>query len=304
MAELKKFVDIERVKAIYMENFVAGEPIVVECKIDGSNASFSCENGEVFAFSRRKELEPQNSLNGFYDFVQMLDKDIVTSVLGDRYVVFGEWLTPHSINYDSSMYKKFYMYDVYDKEIGQYLPYEEALAFYEKLKPAGVTEFVKTLYIGPFVSYEHLLSLLEENPYNAKPVSEGIVIKRQSQLDSKSSKNPFYIKIVNEIFSEVHTGHKEKNIDPEQLAAQEREKETVRSIVTERRAEKIIQKLIEDNELPADWDEHNLKDLSKVMPKLMYADCMKEEPDIVKSIENFGKVCAKITMEVVRGMVK
>lgn len=51
---------------------------------------------------------------------------------------------------------------------------------------------------------------------------EGIVIKRQNKLWSKSSRLPYYVKIVNEKFSEAHSS-KPKTIDPEKMAAREAE---------------------------------------------------------------------------------
>lgn len=63
---------------------------------------------------------------------------------------------------------------------------------------------------------------------------EGIVIKRQTKLLSKSSRLPYYVKIVNEKFSEVHSS-KPKIIDPAKMAAREAEQAAVAQVVTKRR---------------------------------------------------------------------
>ena len=56
---------------------------------------------------------------------------------------------------------------------------------------------------------------------------EGIVIKRQNKLWSKSSRLPYYVKIVNEKFSEAHSS-KPKTIDPEKMVAREAEQVAVK----------------------------------------------------------------------------
>ena len=143
------------------------------------------------------------------------------------------------------MYKKFYMFDVWDRETEQYLTQEDSLAIFDRLKNY-IPNYVHTLYNGPFVSWEHTLAFLKENIYGEAPCMEGIVIKRQDKLWSKSSRLPYYVKVVNEKFSEVHSS-KPKTIDPEKLAAREAGRAAVAEVVTKRRISKGLEKLIEDN---------------------------------------------------------
>lgn len=301
--QMKKFVDIERIKSVYAESFNSGEHIVIQTKIDGSNASirYNEETNSLAAFSRRQELTEMNTLNGFWNFVETLPVEIFKEVLGTRYIIFGEWMTKHCVIYPDSMYKKFYMYDVYDTEIQQYLTQTEAYSIYEKLSDY-IEGYIHTLYDGPFVSWEHTLKFLEENTYGETPCMEGIIIKRQDVLDSKSSRNPFYVKVVNERFSEVHNS-KPKKIDPNKLAAREAEKAKVETVVTPQRIEKMLMKLIDENIIPEDWDSNNMKDISRILPKEIFNDCRKEENEIVISCENFGKLCAGITMTHIRKML-
>lgn len=296
MSTIKKFVDIERVKTAYANNFVNGEHIVIQTKIDGSNSSirYDADTDTLLSFSRRMELNKDNTLNGFWDFVQTLPVDKFREVLGTRYIIFGEWMTKHSVIYPDSMYKKFYMYDVYDTEIEQYLPQAAAHEIYDKLSDY-LPEYVHTLYDGPFVSWAHTYEFLKENTYGESPCMEGIVIKRQDNLDSKSSRNPFYVKIVADQFAEVHKS--KKSIDPEKMAQREAEMANVATVVTKRRVEKCLEKFIEDNLIPVDWGAESMKQISKLLPKAMFEDCRKEEPDMVAVNENFGKFCATLSMQ-------
>lgn len=104
-------------------------------------------------------------------------------------------------------------------------------------------------------------------------------------------------------FSEVHKDHK-KPIDPEELKKKEFLRNYTATIVTQRRTEKLLQKMIEDNIIPENWDEHDMGTIVKHINKLMYEDCKKEEPETVIAIEGFGKICGGLTMEYVRNMLK
>ena len=308
---MKKYLDIERCKQKYAETFNVGEDIVIQEKIDGSNASirYDEESGTLKAFSRRLELNADNTLNGFWDYVQTLNLDTFKEILGSRYIVFGEWMgAKHAIKYPENVYGKFWMFDVWDTQTEQYLPYEETRSFYDKLIACGNEDnkfnFVPVFYIGKFESWEKTSELVGKTEVGAEPTGEGIVIKRQNCLDSKSSRLPFYVKIVSEQFSEVHKSKKQKAIDPEAIAKKEANLALAATIVTPQRVQKMIYKFIEDGLLPQDWDEHNLKDISKILPNAIYKDCVKEENETVQQVEDFGKVAAKLSMSIVRDLIK
>lgn len=308
---MKKYLDIERCKQKYAETFNVGEDIVIQEKIDGSNASirYDEESGTLKAFSRRLELNADNTLNGFWDYVQTLNLDTFKEILGSRYIVFGEWMgAKHAIKYPENIYGKFWMFDVWDTQTEQYLPYEETRSFYDKLIACGNEDnkfnFVPVFYIGKFESWEKTSELVGRTEVGAEPTGEGIVIKRQNCLDSKSSRLPFYVKIVSEQFSEVHKSKKQKAIDPEAIAKKEANLALAATIVTPQRVQKMIYKFIEDGLLPQDWDEHNLKDISKILPNAIYKDCVKEENETVQQVEDFGKIAAKLSMSIVKDLIK
>jgi len=297
--DMKKYVDIERFKEKYALVFTKGEHITITEKVDGANASIRFDGDKLVAFSRRQMLAEGNTLQGFYDFVQTLDATIVGAALGTRYILFGEWLVKHTIKYPDSVMKQFYVFDVWDTETEQYVPWE---------KTKQIAEFVglKTVplfYDGPFTTWEDVTKLVGKTKMGGEPTGEGIVIKSQDRLDNKYSGTPAYVKIVSAEFSEVHMS-KPTNVDPEKLAARQAAQEKAESIVTKRRVEKLIQKMVEDGYIPEDWDEKCLGTIAKRLPKDCYADCVKEEPEVVEGIENFGKVCAGICMKLARECVK
>ena len=303
---MKNYIDIERCKESYAETFRIGERIVIQEKIDGANAQFfyNSETETLECCSRKRELNSENTLNGFYNWVKSLNVQDIGRILGDRYVIFGEWMgAKHSIKYPENVMGKFWMFDVWDKEIEQYIPYAETRKLFEKLRNYGVENFVPVFYEGDFNCWEDILSLVGRTDVGAEPSGEGIVIKRQEFLDSKSSRLPYYVKIVDEKFSEVHKPKKQKFISAEALAAKEAERELVATVVTPRRIDKMLYKLIEEGELRQDWDEHDMKFIAANLPKAMFADCKKEEPETVEQSDNFGKICSSITMDYVKKLL-
>ena len=128
--EQKKFMDIQRLKDA--DGFVPGDLIVIQEKFDGSNAAarYDAETGKMVAFSRRHTLDQNNTLNGFYNYVQELNPEDYKDV--PDYVIFGEWSgARNAIIYYPENTKKWYVFDIYDVREEKYLPQSEVKAFAE-----------------------------------------------------------------------------------------------------------------------------------------------------------------------------
>ena len=297
---MKKYKDIERLKDKYAPAFKAGEHITITEKIDGANASIVVnEDGTLTACSRRNELNQNNTLQGFYDFVQTLDASIVSAALTSRYILFGEWLVKHTIRYPEDKMKQFYVFDVYDTETEQYMPWD----FTKQIAEFIGLKTVPLFYDGPFISWEHIYSFVGKTEMGGEPTGEGVVIKSQDRLDNKFSGTPEYVKIVAKEFSEVHQSKPQKEIDPEKVAARQAAEDLAATIVTARRITKGLEKFIEDALIPVDWDEHDMSTIARNLPRAIYNDCLKEESETVSQIENFGKICGTLTMRHVRNIL-
>lgn len=299
--EIKKYIDIERLKDKYASAFTQGEHIVCQEKLDGSNASlrYDATTGRLVAFSRRRELDEMNTLNGFYTFMLTCDPVKWQAITDNgRYIVFGEWLIHHTITYPDDMMRRFYVFDVWDTVNERYMSWFFTKWVAEELGLLTVPVF----YEGKFTSWEDIHKLVGQTQMGAMPCGEGVVVKSQDRLDNKSSRTPSYVKLVAADFSEIHQS-KPHEVDPEKLAARAAAEEIVSTIVNKRRVQKQLEILVDDNIIPADWDEKNMAVIAKNISRMVYNDCMKEEPEIVKSVEDFGKICAKLTMGIVRGFL-
>lgn len=299
--EQKKFMDIQRLKEGFAEGFQPGDEIVVQEKFDGSNAAcrYDIETGKLVAFSRRQTLGPiGNTLSGFYNYIQSLDANDFKDY--PDYVVFGEWSgARNAIIYYPECTKKWYVFDIYDVSKETYLPQAEVKKFAEE---RGL-DYINTYYVGPFISWDHVMSFMGKSAYG--DIQEGIICKNQTRLNDPNSRLPFVVKIVGEKFHEVQkNNHVRKMIDSQKLQERAAAQELTESIVTRRRVEKELYKMRDENIIPTDWTEQDMKTVARELPSRIYSDCVKEEPDIVNEVgQYFGKFCSVTAMKYARNII-
>lgn len=299
--ERKSFMDIQRLKEGFADDFRPGDEIVIQEKFDGSNASFryDVETGKLVAFSRRQTLNPlDNTLSGFYNYIQSLNADEFKDY--PDYVVFGEWSgARNAIIYYPECTKKWYVFDIYDVNEQVYLQQSEVKKFAEE---HGL-DYINTYYVGPFISWDHVMSFMGTSAYG--DIQEGIIVKNQTKLNDPNTRLPFVVKIVGEKFHEIKkTNHAKKVVDPKKLQERAAAQELTESIVTRRRVEKELYKMRDDGIIPADWCEKDMKTVARELPSRIYQDCIKEEPETVTEIgQFFGKFCSSTAMKYARNIL-
>lgn len=305
---MKHYMDIENLRAetIDLGNgmvrerndqaFEEGDHINVTEKIDGSNASVALnpETGKLEAFSRKQALSPTSTLNGFYNYVQELDpKDFSENI-----IVFGEWTgARNKIVYDKAKTGKWYVFDIYDKKLGRYWKQYDVRKFCVDRK----LNFVHLLYDGPFRGWNFLKEFCEKPSYG--DVQEGIVVKNMKKLVDQKNKFPVYLKIVNTSFKESMV-KAPKEVDPEKEAGKALAAELASQIVTENRVSKMMLKLRDEGVLSDSLTPDDMKTIAKYLPARIYEDCVKEEPEIVERMGEFGgKAISALTMRIARTLV-
>ncbi len=297
----KRFMDIQRLKDDYKSGFNEGDHIVIQEKFDGSNAScrYDTETGKLVAFSRNKTLDPiNNTLNGFYNYIQSLDVNIFKDY--PNYVVFGEWSgCRNAIVYSKENKNKWYIFDIYDTKGNMYLSQHEVKKFAED---NGLT-YIYTFYDGDFISWDHIMSFMDKPNYGNQ--IEGVVVKNMTRLNDPNSKLPFVIKIINNNFSEIKESNcKAKFTDPHKLEEYKNAQLLTETIVTKKRVEKELYKMRDDNIIPDKWGSQDMKIIAQNLPTRIYNDCLKEELDIVTQIgDYFGKLCSSISMKHARSII-
>lgn len=210
-----------------------------------------------------------------------------------------EWLVPHSVPYPDDKYHNAYCYDIYDTNINEYLP-QNIVA--EKINKLELT-YVPVFYKGDFISWEHINSFVGKTELGGE-YGEGVVVKNQTKLNNPNTRIPFYTKIVCEQFCETKAHKGNKPMDLSKLAERERLLRLVESVVTIARVQKILHKLVDENIIPEDWNEKDMKIIAQNLSREVYYDCQKEEPDIVQEVgESFGKFASSVAMKIARDIL-
>ena len=146
---------------------IFGKYIVIEEKVDGANAAISfSDSGELLLQSRGHYLTGGYRERHFNLFKQWasIHQNEFYKVLGNRYVMYGEWLyAKHSIYYDALPHY-FMEFDIYDKVENIFLSTKKRR---ELLKDLPV-ESVKVLAEGEFYKENDILKYIGMSNFISK----------------------------------------------------------------------------------------------------------------------------------------
>lgn len=194
------------------------------------------------------------------------------SFVGNGFIVHN---CSHHVRYKQECYRNYYMFSVWDIEKEEYLSDEVVMSEAERL---GL-KTVPYLYVGEFISFEHLMSFVGKSNMTLEPdKGEGIVVKNVN-YKNRSGKQVF-VKLVSESFAEVQKQKppKNPNIDTEFRTK-------LMTVLTEARVRKMIFALVEDGLVPEDFA---IKDMGVILKNLgnrLYEDIMKEEAELFEGEE-------------------
>lgn len=143
---------------------ISGEHIVVEEKVDGANSAVSFDrDGQLLLQSRGHYLTGGWRERHYNLFKQWagIHREALYSVLGSRYIMYGEWLyAKHTVYYDALPHY-FLEFDVLDRETGRFLDTPSRRALLRTLPVVSVPVLAE----GAFPEKEPLLALLGQSNY-------------------------------------------------------------------------------------------------------------------------------------------
>lgn len=196
----------EDLKSVKFE-FIKDKYIVIEEKVDGANAGISFdENGKLLLQSRG------HFLNGGYGEKQFslfklwanTNKYELERILGDRYVMYGEWLyAKHTVFYDELTHY-FMEFDIYDKVENKFLSTKKRR---EIINGHDFITSVLVLYEGKLNKLKELTSFLGKSNFKSENCKE--VLRKQcdelklsydiavKQTDISDLMEGLYIKVEN-----------------------------------------------------------------------------------------------------------
>ncbi|MGN0298453.1 MAG: RNA ligase family protein [Lachnospiraceae bacterium] len=145
-------------------SMIDGKHIVIEEKIDGANSAISFdENGNLMLQSRGHYLTGgyrERHYNLMKQWARVHEVDFY-AVLGERYIMYGEWMyAKHGIYYDA-LPAYFMEFDILDRETGLFLDTHER----QKLTSQMPICSVPVLAEGVFKSPKEVLSYLGPSNY-------------------------------------------------------------------------------------------------------------------------------------------
>ncbi len=290
MAEFRPYMHIERYGNDEVQGIEIGE-LTIFPKLDGTNASIwatsvSPEEWDYRCGSRTRELTLDRDNAGFLATARETEQ----VGLGRRFLnfvnghpnlrLYGEWLVPHTLKtYRDDVWKRFWVFDVFNNETDQYLSYET----YKPLLEANELDYIPPLGTIKGGDYEYFIHLLKQNVFfieDGKGIGEGIVLKNYNFTNTFG--NTVWAKIINNEFKEQHhrtmgePSHEHKVL----------EEEIAKQYVTEALCTKSYAKIVNSN---AGWT-------SRLIPSLLtlvYHDVIVEEIYNIVNIKppptiNFG----------------
>ena len=275
MSNYRAYNHIERANKPQVASVMNAPLVSVQPKIDGTNACvWADDDANIHCGSRTREVgdTKETDNQGFCSYMTTSDETAklrAFCITFPNYIVYGEWLGQNKCLGSIKQYIKrgFWVFDVYDTDTGDYLPYEDWSYMLGGLYEQYVPELWRGA--GADLTQEKIDSLLESNHFNlpADVIGEGIVIKAQPSVRD-SYGHPVIAKIVREEF------HEKKSRPKKVYAPSENERQFVDECCTAAFLDKCRNKV--SLALGEDFDESNHKHTGYMMC-LAVDDLMREE---------------------------
>lgn len=287
----KKYPKIYRVGHRETEGIFDGGVVVVEEKMDGANVRWMYDPDKGLRFgSRNIELTDSKDPGQFKKFKEWLD-DFDVKDFTPYYVYYGEYMIPHSINYDWDKVPTVLGFDVYDPQSERFLNYDTVKDEFERLgiPLVPVIDIRDSNEIKADPSY--LETVIPVSRYYSGK-AEGVVFKNYDKQ--------LFAKLVSEEFREVNAQTFGKS--KKQAKKESPESYLLEKYVPPHRVEKIIRKLMDEG--------HSLDMvMMKELPKLVWNDLVEEEAEnilnekITVNLPKFKKMIVKRCVNVLQRMI-
>jgi hypothetical protein len=143
---------------------IAGRNVVLEEKIDGANSAISFTDDGQLRLQSRGHFLTGGAREKHYDLLKQwaaVHKDRLYGVLGDRYVMYGEWMyAKHSIYYD--LLPNYFMeFDILDRDTDRFL---DTPSRHELIRNLPVSS-CPVLAAGNFSNMDEILKYLGDSKY-------------------------------------------------------------------------------------------------------------------------------------------
>lgn len=168
--------------------------VAIQEKVDGANTSIWInDEGQLKMGTRTRTLPDEgDEFNGFVGYVRAHTGIQALLTLHPNFRLYGEWLVKHTIDYKATVYKKFYLFDIY---VEDHFLHQEQVASYAKEFGIEVVPMYTPIE-NPTV--EQLKEFVGKSEFGDR--GEGVVLKNLDFVNSFGEM--VYAKIVTESFKE------------------------------------------------------------------------------------------------------
>lgn len=160
---------------------IAGRHLVIEEKMDGANCAISFSpSGDLLLQSRGHYLtggKREKHFNLFKTWAGTYTAPL-HDVLGQRYIMYGEWLYAKHTIYYNRLPHYFLEFDIMDTTTGAFLSTPDRKTL---LEPLGFIQSVKVLHQGPISRIQDLTALLGPSYFIAGDHIEQLYKRASSQ---------------------------------------------------------------------------------------------------------------------------
>jgi len=202
-----KYMHLEHLDNDEVNGIMHGE-VYVFPKVDGTNASvwLDPETKQVGTGSRNRELSVEKDNAGFCNHINHSDvgQRLTDCVVANPHLtLFGEWLVPHSLKtYRDNAWRKFWIFDVYDRHTNQYLHYNDWSAI---VKEYNLDYLPPIAVFNKGITKEDAYRCLDKNVFLIKDgegLGEGVVLKNYNFVNQYG--RTVWAKVVTSEFKEIH----------------------------------------------------------------------------------------------------
>jgi len=247
---LTKYQHVERLGHNELSGLLIGD-VYIQTKIDGANLTVAYDGNDYVICSRNQVCysngEIKNKFNGAVEYV--LQHEGIKQ-LAKKFILRGEWLVKHSINYSLWAFNHFYVFDIQKYEDLSYIP---ADAYIPTLQEMGI-KFIPVYKKIKTPTLYDLTQMLEGPDEFGADQKEGIVVKRYDFVNQYGRTT--WGKLVHEEFkikNKMNFGITKK--DPPELRFTEH--------VTENLVMKVIHKIKDEKGV-------SIKDMARILDTVWY----------------------------------
>jgi len=181
-SNIPKYQHVSRLSNDETEGLLAGD-VIVQTKIDGANLTVAYDPsvGHVIASRNNIVSMAGDNKEGFRGAIQYCLEHPGLMELSKEYILRGEWLVRHSMNYPKEYMQHFYVFDVqrYDKD-HSYVHPDEYIPLLEKHDIKYVPILARLTFP---IDQEELAKLAEGPDEFGAEQKEGIVVKRYNWIN-------------------------------------------------------------------------------------------------------------------------